>query len=143
MRALCRPADFRRARDSGHFSRSAKCAADLHGRFNLRERFRFDTDGVLRSILFDGTIINWSAPDVTRRLRHTTSAIGLVADDPVARVYDAAACLRSHGFSADLVRDAEPGLPVVFLLTDAMPGTVLNFRRHVIHMPRPTKPSRR
>lgn len=125
-------------------SPEAKAAiVEVLARNGLRERFRFDTDGVLRSILFDGTIINWSAPDVTRRLRHATSAIGLVADDPVARAQDAAARLRSHGFSADVVRDAEPGLPVVFLLTDAMPGTVLNFRRHVIHMPRPTKPSKR
>jgi len=114
-------------------SPEAKAAiVEVFARNGLRERFRFDTDGVLRSILFDGTIINWSAPDVTHRLRHATSTIGLVADDPVARAEDAAAWLRSHGSSADVVRDAEPGLPVVFLLTDAMPGKVLNVRQHVI-----------
>jgi len=121
-------------------SPEAKTAiVDVLARNGLRERFRVDTDGVLRSILFDGTIINWSAPGVTRRLRGATSAIGLVADDPLARAQDAATVLRSHGFSADVIQDAEPGVPIVFVLTDAMPGTVLNFRPHVIHMPRPPK----
>lgn len=121
-------------------SPEAKAAiVDVLSRNGLKERFRVDTDGVLRSILFDGTIINWSAPGVTRRLQGATSAIGLVADDPLASAEDAAAVLRSHGFSADVVQDVEPDMPVVFLLTDAMPGTALNFRRPVIHMPRPAK----
>ena len=125
-------------------SPDAKAAiVDVLARNGLHERFRVDTDSVLRSILFDGTIINWSAPGVTRRLQGATSAIGLVADDPVARAEEAAAVLRSHGFSADVVQDVEPGMPVVFVLTDAMPGTALNFRRHVIHMPRPAKPPAR
>jgi len=123
-------------------SPEAKTAiVDVLARNGLRERFRVDTDGVLRSILFDGTIINWSAPGVTRRLRGATSAIGLVADDPLRQAEDAAAVLKSHGFSADVVQDADPGVPVVFVLTDAMPGTALNFRPHVIHMPRPPKPT--
>ncbi|MDR6992912.1 hypothetical protein [Luteimonas sp. 3794] len=116
---------------------------EVLARNGLQARFRVDTGGVQRSILFDGTIINWSAPGMTRRLRGATSAIGLVADDPLAQAEDAAAVLRSHGFSADVVQDGEPGMPVVFVLTDAMPGTVLNFRRHVIHMPRPAKPPSR
>ena len=36
-----------------------------------------------------------------------------------------------------VVLDAEPGLPIAFVVSDAMPGTVLNFRRHVIHLPKP------
>lgn len=122
-------------------SPEAKTAiVEVLARNGLRERFRVDTDGALRSILSDGTIINWSAPEVTRRVGGATSAIGLVADDPAARAADAAAVLRARGFSADVVLDADPGLPVVFVLTDAMPGTALNFRPHVIHMPRPAKP---
>jgi len=122
-------------------SPAAKAAiVDVLARNGLQERFRVDTDGVLRSILYDGTIINWSKPEVTRKVGGATSAIGLVADDPLAQANEAAAVLRSHGFSADIVQDAEPGTPIVFVLTDAMPGSALNFRPHVIHMPRPATP---
>ncbi|VXC03078.1 conserved hypothetical protein [Luteimonas sp. 9C] len=125
-------------------SPEAKAAiVDVLARNGLQERIRVDTDGVLRSILFDGTIVNWSAPGVTRRLQGATSAIGLVADDPLASAEEAAGVLRSHGFRADVVQHVEPDMPVVFLLTDAMPGTALNFRRHVIHMPRPGAASTR
>ncbi len=61
----------------------------------------------------------------------------MVADDPAASANAAADFLRSRGFTAEVVLDAEPELPIAFVLTDAMIGTVLNFRKHVIHMPRP------
>jgi hypothetical protein len=109
----------------------------LLARHGLKERFQFNSPGVQRSILWDGTIINQSAPDVVRKLGGATSSIGLVADDPAASANDAAAFLRSRGFSATVVLDAEPELPIAFVVTDAMSGTVLNFRRHVLHMPRP------
>ena len=109
----------------------------LLGRHGLKERFRFDTDGVARSILWDGTIINHSSAEVSRKLGSASSSIGLVADDPAASANDAAAFLRSRGFEANVVLDAEPGLPIAFVVSDAMPGTVLNFRRHVIHLPKP------
>ncbi|WP_101927470.1 MULTISPECIES: hypothetical protein [Luteimonas] len=110
---------------------------DVLARHGLRERMRVDTDSVQRSILFDGTIINASSPEVMRRVRGATSAIGLVSDDPAARAADAASLLRTRGFSAELVAHVEPGMPIVFLLTDALPGTALNFRPHVLRMPRP------
>jgi hypothetical protein len=103
----------------------------------LRERFRFDTGGVLRSILWDGTIINYSSPDVLDKLARASSSIGLVASDPVASATRAAEFLRGRGFDADVVSDAEPELPIAFVVTNAMPGTVINFRKHVIHLPRP------
>ena len=28
-------------------------------------------------------------------------------------------------------------VPIAFVVTSAMPGTVINFRKHVIHLPRP------
>ena len=119
-------------------SPSARAAVvELLGQHGLRERFRADTDGVQRSILFDGTIVNWSAPAVAGKLAGATSAIGLVADDPAASAAAAAALLRARGFRAEVVTDVEPGLPIVFVLTDALPGTVLNFRPHVIQMPHP------
>jgi hypothetical protein len=36
-----------------------------------------------------------------------------------------------------VVRDVEPGLPIAFVLTDALAGSVLNFRPHISRMPRP------
>jgi hypothetical protein len=103
----------------------------------LRERFQFNTGGVLRSILWDGTIVNFSSPEVLQKLGTASSSIGLVASDPEGSAGRAAAFLRSRGFQASVVLDAEPGLPIAFVVSDAMPGTVINFRKHVIHLPRP------
>ncbi|MEO6447593.1 MAG: hypothetical protein ABIP66_20750 [Gemmatimonadaceae bacterium] len=102
----------------------------LHG---LKERFRFNTNGVLRSIMRDGTIINQSSPDVLKTLDCAVASIGLVADDPVASANSSAEFLRSRGFEAKVVLDAERELPIAFVVTNAMSGTVLNFRKHVVH----------
>jgi hypothetical protein len=104
----------------------------------LSERFRFDTEGVQRSIMWDGTIINCSAPEVMVKLGTPAAGIGLVATDPLASAEAAATFLRARGFHATVVRDAEPELPIAFVTTNAFTGTVLNFRKHVIHLPRPT-----
>lgn len=115
---------------------------DLLARHGLKERFEFNTDGVLRSILWDGTIINQSSPDVLEKLGSAAASIGLVANDPVESAHAAVAFLHSRGFQARIVLDAEPELPIAFVVTDAMFGTVLNFRKHVIHMPRPQRATR-
>lgn len=115
---------------------------DLLSQHGLHERFHFNSDGVLRSILWDGTIINHSAPEVSAKLGSATSSIGIVASDPVASANQAAAFLTQRGFHARVVLDAEPALPIAFVVSDAMPGTVLNFRKHVIHLPRPMPVSR-
>lgn len=104
----------------------------------LSERFRFDTGGVQRSIMWDGTIINWSTPEVMAKLGTPAASIGLVVTDPLASAEAAAIFLRTRGFQATVVRDAEPELPIVFVITDAFTGTILNFRKHIIHLPRPT-----
>lgn len=106
----------------------------MHG---VRERFQANSEGVRRSIMWDGTIINLPSPDVARKLNSPAASIGLVAEDPTASANAAADFLRSKGFKAEVVLDAEPELPIAFVLTDAMIGTVLNFRKHMIHMPRP------
>lgn len=103
-----------------------------------RARFHFDTDGVLRSIMWDGTIINTSDATVLDKLGHPGASIGLVAADPLSAARDAAQFLQSRGFQARIVDDAEPSLPIVFVVTDAFSGTVLNFRKHVTQLPRPT-----
>lgn len=119
-------------------SPEAKSAmVSLLAQHGLKPRFEFNSTDVLRTIMWDGTIINHSSDAVTRKLGAATSSIGLVADDPVASAESAAAFLRSRGFEARVVTDAEPEIPIAFVVTNAMPGTVLNFRKHVIHLPRP------
>lgn len=110
----------------------------LLARHGLQERFRFDSSGILRSILWDGTIINCSPPDVLGKLDAAGASLGLVAEDPVSQANAAAAFLRSRGFDARVVLDAEPELPIAFVVTNALSCTVLNFRKHVLHLPRPT-----
>ena len=109
----------------------------LLAQHGLRERFQFNTDGVVRSILWDGTIINHASAEVAQKLGSASSSIGIVADDPVASAKHAADFLRSQGFEASVVLDAEPELPIAFVVSDAMLGTVINFRKHVIHLPTP------
>ena len=106
----------------------------IHG---IKERFQADTGGVRRSIMWDGTIINLPSPEVAQKLNSPAASIGLVADDPIASANEAANFLRSKGFKAQVVLDAEPELPIAFVLTDAMIGTIINFRKHLIHMPQP------
>lgn len=57
----------------------------------------------------------------------------LVSSDPAAVAF-----LRSRGFEARVEADAEPELPIAFVVTNALSCTVLNFRKHVVHLPRPT-----
>lgn len=103
----------------------------------MYERFQVNSGGVLRSIFYDGTIINQSSEEVLAKLGHVYSCIGLVANDPLANAKSAVAFLQERGFRADVVEEIEPGLPIAFVLTDALPGTALNFRPHVTKMPRP------
>lgn len=107
------------------------------------ERVQFNSPGVLRSIRWNGTIINCPSPEAAATLGNAAASIGLVASDPVQAATAAAAALRTPGFSAQVVTDAEPELPIAFVVTDALTGIVLNFRKHVIHLPRPTRPPRR
>jgi hypothetical protein len=110
---------------------------DLLARHGVRERFQANTGGVLRSIMWDGTIINYPDPRVLQRLGAAAASIGLVAADPPEAAAAAAAFLKARGYTGDVVLDAEPELPIAFVVTNAFAGTVLNFRKHVIHMPRP------
>jgi len=112
---------------------------DLLAQHGIRERFQANSAEVLRSIMWDGTIVNYPDPTVLQRLGSATASIGLVADDPAASAEAAAAFLRSRGFSAQVVLDVEPGLPIAFVVSDVFMGTVLNFRKHMMQMPRPQK----
>jgi hypothetical protein len=109
----------------------------LLARYGVKERFQANSTGILRSIMWDGTIINYAPPEVLEKLGQASASIGLVSDDPIASAKDAAEFLQARGFEAKVVLDAEPALPIAFVVTNATSATVLNFRKHLIHMPRP------
>ena len=110
---------------------------ELLALYGVKERFQANTGEVQRSIMWDGTIINLPSEEVLKKLNFQAASIGLVVSDPEAGARAAADFLRSKGFTAEVILDAEPELPIAFVTTDAMVGTVLNFRKHVIHMSRP------
>lgn len=109
---------------------------DLLEQHGGKERLQANSAEVQRSIMMDGTIINHSSPEVMRKVGGAGACIGLVADDPAAAARDAAAFLQEKGFTAQVVLDVEPDMPVAFVLTDALTGSCINFRRHTIHMMR-------
>lgn len=114
-----------------------KAIVELLAQHGIEERFQVDSGGVLRSIMWDGTIINTSSPEVLQKLEFASASIGLVSDDPEASAREAAEFLQSRGYTSRVVLDVEPGLPIAFVVTDAMEGTVINFRKHITQMPRP------
>ncbi len=103
----------------------------LHGH---HPRFRADSEGVLRTIFANGTIINHAQPRMLALLGDPSGALGFVVPDPDASAREVAALLRSRGFQAEAIHGAEPGLPIAFVRTDALSGTALVFRKHVLQM---------
>jgi hypothetical protein len=116
---------------------SKKVIVELLAQHGVDERFQMNSSGIQRSIMWDGTIINTSPPHVLQKLGSPSASIGLVAEDPVVSARSAAAFLQSRGYKARVVLDAEPELPIAFVVTDAMLGTVINFRKHVSQLPPP------
>jgi hypothetical protein len=105
--------------------------------YGIKERFQANSDVVLRSIMWDGTIINFPTPEALQKLNSPAASIGLVAVDPIASAYSAVDFLHSKGFTADVILDVEPEIQIAFVSTNAMMGTILNFRKHMIHLPKP------
>jgi hypothetical protein len=107
---------------------------ELLGKHGHRPRFRYDTDNVERAILWDGTIINYTKPELYERLGRPGSAIGLVVADPIASARDAVRELRVRGFEATMIEEVEPGQAIVFVTTDALTSGVIAFRKHVLRL---------
>lgn len=87
--------------------------------------------------MWDGTIVNYSPAAFTQKIGNANSAIGLVSEDPKKSAQNAAQFLRSKGFKAEVIENAEPKVPIYFVTTDAMLGTAINFRPPVSQMPSP------
>lgn len=110
---------------------------ELLSEHGVDERFEVNSSGILRSIMWDGTIVNYSPAAFTQKVGNASSAIGLVSNDPLASAQRAADFLESKGFLANVIESAEPGMPVHFVITNAMLGTAISFRPPVTEMPAP------
>ncbi|RYD68606.1 MAG: hypothetical protein EOP58_00150 [Sphingomonadales bacterium] len=109
----------------------------LLSKHGVDERFEVNSSGILRSVMWDGTIVNHSPDAFMQKIGNSSSAIGLVSNEPLRSAQQAAEFLRAKGFKAEVIESAEPGMPVHFVITDAMLGTALNFRPPVTQMPAP------
>jgi hypothetical protein len=107
---------------------------DLMQHFGHAPRFRIDSAQVDRTVFTNGTIINWPRPDALSQLGDPAGALGFVVRDPDDAAREAIDLLRRNGFQAELVPEAEPGLPIAFVKTDALKSAALVFRKHVLQM---------
>jgi hypothetical protein len=103
----------------------------LHGH---EPRFRVDSDDVERTIFSNGTIINHPRESMLDRLGEPGAALGFVVADPEQAARETADLFRRSGFSAELILNAEPGLPITFVATDALSGSIIVFRKHILKM---------
>ena len=85
---------------------------ELLAQHGVRERFQADSGGVLRTIMWDGTIINYPDPAVCTATRLGRCEHRLVVDDPAAAAHAAATFLTARGFSAEVVLDWSRGCPL-------------------------------
>jgi hypothetical protein len=99
-----------------------------------RPRFRIDSSEVDRTVFSNGTIINHPHAQIADVLGNPGGAIGFVVSDPTRAAREAAQLLQSAGFQADVILDAEPGLPITFVKTNALISGALVFRKHVLAM---------
>jgi hypothetical protein len=99
-------------------------------------RFRIDTDDVERTVFTNGTIINHPHAPMFERLGRPGGALGFVVSDPEQAARAAVRLFEENGFDAEAVLDAEPGLPITFVKTNALSGSAIVFRKHVLKMGR-------
>ncbi len=88
-------------------SPEAKVAVvELLAQHGVEERFEVNSSGILRSIMWNGTIVNHSPPVFTQKVGNSSSAIGLFSGDPETSARAAAQFLRSRGFQAEVIANA-------------------------------------
>lgn len=106
----------------------------LMQKFGHIPRFRIDSDEVERTVFSNGTIINHPHPQITATLGNPGGALGFVVDDPDRAARESAQLLQAAGFQAEVILNAEPGLPIAFVKTNALISSALVFRKHVLKM---------
>jgi len=125
-------------RDYHVFSASSLAALvaleQLMQTFGHRPRFRIDSNEVDRTVFSNGTIINHPHAQISDVLGRPGGALGFVVRDPVGAARESARLLEAAGFRAEVILDAEPGLPIAFVKTDALISGALVFRKHVLAM---------
>jgi hypothetical protein len=102
--------------------------------FGHRPRFRIDSDNVERTVFSNGTIINRPHPQMSAALGEPAGALGFVVPDPERAAREAVRLLEAAGLQASVILDAEPGLPIAFVKTNALVSGALVFRKHVLKM---------
>jgi len=116
-------------------SRPALAALErLMQRYGHHPRFRIDSDQVDRTVFSNGTIINYPHPQMSASLGNPGGALGFVVGDPEHAARESALLLQEAGFLAEVILDAEPGLPIAFVKTDALISGALVYRKHVLRM---------
>lgn len=99
-----------------------------------RPRFRIDSEQVDRTVFSNGTIINCPQPGMAAMLGSPGGALGFVVGDPDGAARETARLLEAAGFRAEIVLDAEPGLPIAFVKTNALISGAIVLRKHVLKM---------
>lgn len=116
-------------------SRPALAALErLMQNFGHRPRFRIDSDQVDRTVFSNGTIINHPHSQISAVLGKPGGALGFVVSDPHGAARESAQLLEAAGFQAEVILDAEPGLPIAFVKTNALISGAVVFRKHVLKM---------
>ncbi len=118
-------------------SRPALAALErLMQSFGHRPRFRIDSDEVDRTLFSNGTIINHPHSQISAALGSPGGALGFVVRDPVQAARESAKLLEAAGLQAEVILNAEPGLPIAFVTTNALISGALVFRKHLLKMGR-------
>lgn len=116
-------------------SRPALAALErLMQKFGHIPRFRIDSEQVDRTVFSNGTIINHPHAQISTTLGSPGGALGFVVDDPDRAARESAQLLQEAGFQAEVILNAEPGLPIAFVTTNALLSGALVFRKHVLKM---------
>jgi hypothetical protein len=102
--------------------------------FGHRPRFRIDSDQVDRTVFSNGTIINHPHSQISAVLGNPGGALGFVVSEPDGAARESAQLLEAAGFRAEVILDAEPGLPIAFVKTNALISGAVVFRKHVLKM---------
>lgn len=107
-------------------------------------RYRLDSSTVQRTLMADGmTVLNYPLPELHEQMGRPNAALAVKTKDPILAARQAVDYFAQQGFNAVVLGELDSTVPsgaMVFVATDAMPGIMLVFRKHVLKMgKRPSK----